>query len=79
MQRYNPRKENSNWSESNKRRVRKLIELDLMTPTGMEKIEIAKRNGSWDRLNDIDREIVIELPAYSVHHVLIETIPEDSR
>lgn len=59
MQRYTPRKEDSNWSESNKRRVRKLIKLGLMTPIGLEKIEIAKRNGSWYRLDDIDKEIVI--------------------
>jgi uncharacterized protein YdeI (YjbR/CyaY-like superfamily) len=59
MQRYTPRKEDSNWSESNKHRVGKLIELGLMTPAGLEKIEIAKRNGSWYRLDDIDKEIVI--------------------
>jgi uncharacterized protein YdeI (YjbR/CyaY-like superfamily) len=29
-----------------------------MTPAGLEKIEIAKKDGSWDFLNDIDNLIV---------------------
>lgn len=56
IQWYSPRKDDSNWSESNKKRVEKLIDLGLMTPAGQQKIEIAKRNGSWDRLDDIDRD-----------------------
>ncbi|MGB7118013.1 MAG: YdeI/OmpD-associated family protein [Anaerolineales bacterium] len=59
MQRYTPRKELSNWSESNKKRVRKLIANGLMTQAGLEVVEIAKRNGSWNRLDDIDKELVI--------------------
>jgi uncharacterized protein YdeI (YjbR/CyaY-like superfamily) len=59
MQRYTPRQEESNWSESNKRRVKKLIDLGLMTEAGLKAIEIAKRNGSWYRLDDIDKEIVV--------------------
>lgn len=59
MQRYTPRQDGSNWSESNKSRVRKLIETSQMTPAGMAKIESAKRDGSWDRLDDIDREITV--------------------
>lgn len=57
MQRYTPRKDGSNWSQSNKRRVRKLIQTGLMTPAGLEKIESAKQDGSWNRLDDIDKEI----------------------
>lgn len=49
----------SNWSESNKKRVRKLIANGLMTQAGLEVVEIAKRNGSWNRLDDIDKELVI--------------------
>lgn len=59
MQRYTPRKEASNWSQSNKLRVKKLIELGQMTEAGLKAIEIAKHNGSWDRLDDIEVEIVI--------------------
>lgn len=59
MQRYTPRQQGSNWSESNKKRVQKLIQTGQMTPAGMAKIESAKRDGSWERLDDIDREITI--------------------
>jgi uncharacterized protein YdeI (YjbR/CyaY-like superfamily) len=52
MQKYTPRREGSNWSASNKRRVKKLIENGRMTPAGMEKIEQAKRDGSWNRLDE---------------------------
>lgn len=50
MQKFSPRKDRSNWSESNKRRVRKLIDAGRMTRAGLEKIEVAKKNGSWDRV-----------------------------
>ena len=56
MQRYTPRQEDSNWSESNKRRVKRLINLGLMTEAGLGAIEVAKRNGSWYRF---DKEIVV--------------------
>jgi len=59
MQRYTPRRDDSNWSESNKKRVTKLIKNGHMTQAGLAKIEIAKKNGAWDRLDDIDRELVI--------------------
>lgn len=46
-QRFTPRKENSGWSESNKKRVRKLVEEKRMTKIGLEKINAAKQNGMW--------------------------------
>lgn len=36
--RFTPRKPKSNWSESNKQRVRRLIADGLMTPAGLAKI-----------------------------------------
>ena len=38
IQRYTPRRLRSNWSESNKRRVRKLIAEGQMTEAGLAKI-----------------------------------------
>jgi uncharacterized protein YdeI (YjbR/CyaY-like superfamily) len=49
MQKFTPRKDKSNWSEPNKKRAKKLIDNGLMAQAGLEKIEQAKRNGSWDR------------------------------
>ena len=53
MQRFTPRKPKSGWSGPNKKRIEKLIEKGLMMPTGLEKIEIAKKNGSWESLDHI--------------------------
>ena len=59
MQRYTPRKELSSWSESNKKRDKNLIVNGLITQAGLEVIEIAKRNDSGNRLDDIDKELVV--------------------
>ena len=48
MQVFTPRRPKSVWSKINKRRVKKLIEKGLMTPAGLEKIEAAKNDGSWN-------------------------------
>lgn len=54
-QKYTPRNVKSVWSASNKARVEKLIAEGLMAPPGLAKVEAAKRNGSWESLDDIDR------------------------
>jgi len=54
MQKFTPRKPKSVWSKLNKQRTEKLIEQKLMTPAGMSKIEEAKKNRSWDTLNNSD-------------------------
>ena len=50
--RFSPRKSGSVWSESNKKRVAKMIELGLMMQVGLAKIEEAKRNGEWDKATE---------------------------
>jgi uncharacterized protein YdeI (YjbR/CyaY-like superfamily) len=47
MLRYSPRKKGSVWSESNKRRVRKLIRQGRMTEAGLAKVQEAKASGEW--------------------------------
>ncbi|MCX6319553.1 MAG: YdeI/OmpD-associated family protein [Bacteroidetes bacterium] len=51
---FTPRKPKSVWSKLNKTRIAQLIEKELMTPAGLEKIEQAKKNGSWDTLTPSD-------------------------
>jgi len=60
MQRYTPRKVNSNWSATNKARVESLIREGVMTEFGLEAVKNAKQNGSWNRLDSVD--IRIEAP-----------------
>jgi uncharacterized protein YdeI (YjbR/CyaY-like superfamily) len=51
---YTPRKPKSVWSKPNKERVKRLTDNGLMTETGLQKIEKAKLDGSWDALNASD-------------------------
>jgi uncharacterized protein YdeI (YjbR/CyaY-like superfamily) len=45
--RYSPRKKGSVWSETNKRRVAKLIKQGRMTAAGLAQVREAKANGEW--------------------------------
>lgn len=53
-----PRRPESVWSGTNKARAAKMIELGLMTDEGLRLIEIAKRNGNWSVLDDVEALIV---------------------
>ena len=44
---FSRRRQNSNWSEKNKKTVERLIKQQRMAPPGLKAIETAKRNGSW--------------------------------
>lgn len=47
--RFSPRRRNSMWSPTNKKRAAKLIASGLMTDVGLAKIKEAKRNGQWEK------------------------------
>ncbi len=49
-----PRKPQSIWSKNNKQRVEKLVLQGAMTAAGLEKVEAAKADGSWNRLDSIE-------------------------
>jgi len=49
VHKFTPRKDKSNWSEVNKKLVKKLIENGKMTDAGMKKVIAAKQNGEWDK------------------------------
>ena len=51
---FSKRKPNSVWSAINKEKVKKLEAEGRMTSAGRESIEVAKNNGSWDILTNID-------------------------
>ncbi len=55
-----PRKPGSVWSKLNKQRIRKLIKDGSMTPVGLAKIEAAKKDGSWTKLDAIDNLAIPE-------------------
>lgn len=55
-----PRKPKSVWSRVNKNHLEELIASDLMHESGLKVIEIAKKNGSWTALDDVENEIIPE-------------------
>lgn len=57
---FSKRKPRSNWSKINKKKVKNLIVLGLMEKEGYKSIEIAKENGSWTILDEIEALIVPE-------------------
>jgi uncharacterized protein YdeI (YjbR/CyaY-like superfamily) len=48
LQRFTPRKPRSKWSQVNREKVAKLIEVGRMKPAGLREIERAKADGRWD-------------------------------
>ena len=57
-QSFAKRKPKSKWSKINKLRVKKLIEEKRMTEAGLDTIQIAKENGAWTALDEVDRIII---------------------
>jgi uncharacterized protein YdeI (YjbR/CyaY-like superfamily) len=55
---FTKRKATSAWSKINKEKIKRLIEEGLMTPAGLASIEVAKQNGSWTILDQVE-ELVI--------------------
>ncbi len=52
------RKPGSTWSKLNKTRIRKLIKLGLMQPAGLAAIAVAKKNGSWSVLDQVEKMVM---------------------
>ncbi|KGE15870.1 YdeI/OmpD-associated family protein [Sphingobacterium deserti] len=58
IQFFGKRKAKSTWSKINKLKVDQLIANGLMEASGFQAIEIAKRNGSWTILDDVEALII---------------------
>lgn len=59
MLRFSPRKAGSAWSLVNKQKIERLFALGKMRPSGIARIEEAKADGSWER---IDQAGLLEEP-----------------
>ena len=59
MLHFAPRKQGTGWSQPNKQRIEKLIVAGLMMPAGLDKVEQAKCDGSWSRLDAVE---ALEIP-----------------
>jgi uncharacterized protein YdeI (YjbR/CyaY-like superfamily) len=56
---FSPRKPRSVWAATNKARIGRLIDEGRMAPAGLAAVERAKKNGSWDVLDSVER---LEVP-----------------
>jgi uncharacterized protein YdeI (YjbR/CyaY-like superfamily) len=57
---FSKRKANSTWSKINKDKVDYLISENLMQEAGYKTIEIAKKNGSWSILDEVEALVIPE-------------------
>ncbi len=57
---FAPRKARTGWSKPNKERIEKMLAAGLMAPAGLEKVEAAKQDGSWSKLDGVE---ALEIPA----------------
>ncbi len=57
---FSKRKAKSNWSKTNKNKVKTLIDQGLMKEEGYNSIKIAKENGSWTSLDAIEALVIPE-------------------
>lgn len=55
---FSKRNPKSNWSRLNKEKVAKLTEQGLMQLSGIEMINIAKQNGTWTALDEVENLII---------------------
>jgi uncharacterized protein YdeI (YjbR/CyaY-like superfamily) len=53
-----PRRRGSGWSRLNKERVERLSVEGLMAPAGMRVIEVARADGSWAALDEVEAGVV---------------------
>ncbi len=88
MQRWTPRKPTSVWSARNKARVAELMAAGRMAEPGLAAVRLAKKNGSWDKLTEIERigrgggppdEVVAAISAYPGLGKKFEALPASKR
>jgi uncharacterized protein YdeI (YjbR/CyaY-like superfamily) len=55
---FAPRNPRSAWARTNKDRVARLEAAGLMLPAGLRAVEIARSNGTWSMLDDVENLVV---------------------
>lgn len=74
IQFFTKRKAKSTWSRVNKEKIDLLVAQGLMTQAGLNCIEIAKKNGSWTVLDDVEALII---PADFAAELTAQTVMDD--
>jgi len=84
MLRISHRKPKSNWSKVNKERVLRLEKAGLMEPSGLSAVEEAKKNGTWNFLDDVENleiphDLNLEFNKYPNSRYLFNRFPASSK
>ena len=86
MQRFTPRRSNSIWSLSNRRRAERLMSEGRMTAAGLRTVEEAKENGRWEKASsssrgaiDVPDDLLEALEKNRTAHGNWEAFPPSSR
>jgi len=58
MQFFSRRKAKSTWSKINKEKIQQLIDDGRMTQIGLASVDLAKQNGSWTILDEVEALII---------------------
>jgi uncharacterized protein YdeI (YjbR/CyaY-like superfamily) len=59
VRKFTPRKAKSKWSETNKKRARKMVKEGKMTEAGLARIREAEKTGEWFKTAPAKKELVI--------------------
>ncbi|RJQ48054.1 MAG: hypothetical protein C4534_00255 [Gaiellales bacterium] len=81
---YSPRKADSAWSNSNRKRVERLTAEGRMARAGLESVRVARENGSWNALETVEKlqapaDLVRALAATQVAGKAYEALPPSHR
>lgn len=81
---FAPRKAGSGWSALNKQRIEKLERLGLLAMAGIAKIEAAKRDGSWSKLDDVETlaipdDLCTEMKKYKNATAYFDAFPKSAK
>jgi uncharacterized protein YdeI (YjbR/CyaY-like superfamily) len=81
---FAPRKAGSGWARPNKERVARLIAAGQMAPAGLAKIEAAKADGSWEKLDAVEDltvpdDLAAELRKYPNATANFEAFPRSAK
>ena len=55
---FTKRKPKSGWSKINKERIARLTEAQLMASAGLAAVALAKQNGSWNALDEVEALVI---------------------
>ena len=79
-----PRKPGSGWSKVNKDRLERLLRDHQVAPAGLAAIERARQDGSWSKLDEVDRlavpdDLATALDALAPARVNFDAFPPSAR